>query len=363
MKILKYLFFLILLVFIGGAIYFGTKDGSYKIQETTTIEAHPQLVFNKVNDLNSWESWSPWRKTKSDDIFNTAEKSSGEGASVSWDGKEEGNITTTKVIPNSEINQKLVQNTFVGDRTSDVLWNFNKVESGTEVTWTIQGEHSLSDKIYLTLRSIDFSKLHYASMQESLQNLNQEIEEDMQAYSINVDGVTHYGGGYYMYTTSASQKSEVHNRINPMFQEVSKFMAANNIQESGKPFVLYNETDAATNTVIFSTCFPVSERVVTPQSSSIVSGFMNPVTAVKTTLKGHYKNIDEAFTNAEEYLKSNNYERDSERDIFEVFSTNPEEVPNPADWITEIYIPIVSESSESQNFTRDTEIEVELEKI
>src|SRR5690554_1158574 len=208
MKILKYLFFLLLLVFIGGAIYFGTKDGSYQIQETTTIAAHPQLVYNKVNDLNSWESWSPWKKTKPTDIFNTAEQATGEGASVSWDGAEEGYITTMKAIPNTTIEQQLVQNTFMGDRTSHVLWNFNDTASGTEVTWTIEGEHSLSDKIYLTLRNINFKKVLYARMQESLQDLNQEIEEAMKAYAINVDGVTHYGGGYYMYTTSASQKTE-----------------------------------------------------------------------------------------------------------------------------------------------------------
>lgn len=360
MKILKYLFFLLLLVFIGGAIYFGTKEGTYKVQETTTIAAHPQLVFNKVNDLNSWESWSPWKKLKPTDIFNTAEKASGEGASVSWDGTEEGYIKTIKVIPNSEIEQVLVQNTFMGDHTSEVLWNFNPTPSGTEVTWTIQGEHSLSDKIYLTLRNIDFGKVLYARMQESLKDLNQEIEEDMKAYAINVDGVTHFGGGYYMYTTSASQKSEVHNRIKPMFQEVSNFMAANNIQAAGKPFVLFIETDAATNTVIFSTCFPVSERIVTPQSSAIVSGFMNPMTAVKTTLKGHYENIDEAYAKAEDYVTSNGYEIDKDRDVFEVFSTDPEEVPNPADWITEIYIPIVSEP---QNIDSNPEPEIELERI
>lgn len=363
MKILKYLFFLILLIFIGSAIYFGTKDGSYKIQETTIIDAHPELVFNKVNDLNSWKSWSPWKKEESGDIFNTAEKSSGEGASVSWDGTDEGSIKTTKVIPNKEIEQELIQNTFLGNRKSDVHWNFNEVETGTEATWTIQGEHSLTDKIYLALRNINFNKLLYARMQMSFEDLESEIEEDMKQYSIHIDGVTHYGGGYYMYTTSATQKSEIHNRMKPMLQEVADFMAKNYIQEAGKPFLLYNETDSATNTVIFSTCFPVRERIITPESSNIVSGYMNPVTAVKTTLKGHYKNIPEAFDQAEAYLNSNGYEIDEDRDIFEVFSTNPKEVPNPANWLMEIYIPILSESDEAPEFNINTQEEIELEEI
>ena len=55
MKILKYLFFLLLIIIIGSAIYFGTKDGSYDIQDTMVINAPPEVVFNKVNDYKNWE--------------------------------------------------------------------------------------------------------------------------------------------------------------------------------------------------------------------------------------------------------------------------------------------------------------------
>ena len=39
--------------------------------------------------------------------FTYAEKTSGEGASYSWDGDMSGSMTTTKVIPNKEIQQDL----------------------------------------------------------------------------------------------------------------------------------------------------------------------------------------------------------------------------------------------------------------
>ena len=56
MKILKYLLFLILLIIIGSAIYFGTKDGTYDIQDSMVIQAPPEVVFNKVNDLKVGKS-------------------------------------------------------------------------------------------------------------------------------------------------------------------------------------------------------------------------------------------------------------------------------------------------------------------
>lgn len=349
MKILKYLFFLLLLVFIGGAIYFGTKDGSYEIREKTEIEIHPELVFNKVNDLSSWKDWSPWKKEKTDDIFTTAEKSKGEGASASWDGKEKGNVETLKIIPNSEIEQRLVQKNTSGKRTSKMTWDFEPTEKGTEITWTIRGEHSLTEKIYLALKNINFDKILYSRMQFALQDLKEEIEENTKKYSIHVDGISHYGGGYYMYMTSAGQQSEIQTRMEPMMKEVSDFMEKNNIPASGKPFILYNEIDPETHTVIFSTCFPVRERVITPESGGIVSGFMEPVTAVKTTLKGNYKNMPEAYIQAEEYIENNDYQIDDSRRIFEVYSSDPNEIHNPADWITEIYIPVRSHAQQAES--------------
>lgn len=348
MKIIKYLFFLLLLLFIGTAIYFGTKDGSYEIQSVKKIDAHPELLFTKINNLESWKDWSPWKKEDPDDIFTTAEKSSGEGASANWDKKEKGHIETMKVIPNSEIDQILTQQSFGGEQVSNVAWKFEQIPNGTEITWTIRGKHNLLSKIYLAIKNNNFNKNLYAKMQTALNNLEKEIHQDIKKYTIHVDGITHYGGGYYLYMTSAGKQSEVHNLIKPMMTELSKFMENNNISSAGSPFVLYNELDEESKTAIFSIGFPVRERIITPEDSHIVSGFMEPVSAVKTTLKGNYENISETYNNAELYLGTNGYERDETRKVFEVYLTNPSEVHNPAEWVTEIYIPVESENSENE---------------
>ena len=55
MKILKYLFFLLLIVIIGAAVYFGTKDGKFNVAATKTIEAPVDLIFEQVNDYKNWQ--------------------------------------------------------------------------------------------------------------------------------------------------------------------------------------------------------------------------------------------------------------------------------------------------------------------
>lgn len=340
MKILKYFIFLILLIVIGGAIYFGTKDGSYNIQDTMTIAAPPAVVFDKVNDFKTWESWIYWKQEDPDIIFNYAEKSSGEGASLSWEGKERGSITTTKVIPNSEIDQELSFQSPTGIRNAKMYWVFESVGDSTKVTWGTKGEHTLMDKVYSTIKKSDFEAKIHKMNSEGLQKISQEVVADMKKYSINVDGVTQYGGGYYMYTTSVAKQQEVEEKSVSMMNLVQNFVVKNNLNISGSAFILYNDVDSVNNTVIFSTCFPVKERVITPDNSPVVCGFMEPVSTVKITLKGNYKHLREAKNKGLDYIRNNGLEIDATRKIFEIYITDTKKELNPANWITELYIPI-----------------------
>ncbi|RMA57897.1 SRPBCC family protein [Ulvibacter antarcticus] len=341
MKILKYLFFLILIVLIGGAIYFGTKDGNYDITDTKVIKAPAEVVFNIVNDYKTWEEWGPWKKEDSTMILTYAEKTEGEGASYSWKGEMDGSMTTTKVIPNKEIEQDLTLLTPGGERNPKVYWNFEEVEGGTKVTWGMKGEHPLMDKVYYATSDMDFDSQMHEMNQKGLEGLETLVMKKMNEYSINVDGVTNYGGGYYMYNTTSSMQSDVGQKMGPMLGQVSGYMQENNIQMAGMPFTIYNQIDEANGNVIFSACIPVREKIITPAGSPVLCGFMQPITTIKTTLKGKYEHLPEVYKEAKKYIAENNLIIHPTAKMFEVYSTDPGEVPNPANWLTEVYIPIL----------------------
>lgn len=350
MKILKYLLFLILLVIIGSAIYFGTKDGNYIIKDSITVAAPAEVVFDKVNDFKSWEGWTPWKEEDPNLVFNYAEKSSGEGASFSWEGKSSGSITTTKVIPNKEINQELTFEAPMGKRTAGMLWIFEAEGDSTKVIWETKGKHTLIDKAYNSIKGSDFVARMHKMNRIGLSKMAEEVVADMKKYSINVDGVTQYGGGYYMYTTSVAKKQEVLEKSHSMMTLVKDFVTSNNLSSSGAPFILFNETDTPNNTVIFSTGLPISERVITPENSPVVCGFMEPVATVKISLKGSYEHLPEALQKGRDYMRENGLEVDPERKIFEVFTTDTDKEPNPAKWVTEVYIPIQSSEKPVDDF-------------
>ncbi|MDC8006221.1 AraC family transcriptional regulator [Aureisphaera galaxeae] len=340
MKLLKYLFYLLLIVLIGGAVYFGTQDGTYDISESKTINAPTAIVFDKVNDLTTWEEWGPWKKEDTTMTFSYGEVTKGEGANYSWDGEMDGSLKTTNITPNKEILQDLTLLTPGGERNPKVYWNFEEIDGATKVTWGMKGEHTFMDKVYYAFSGMDFDgdmkKMHV----NGLMGIASAIEEDMKKYSIDVTGIAEHGGGYYMYVTTSSRAEDLGSKMGSMLGQIVNFMSQNNIQQAGMPFTIYHETDQNTGNFIFSSAIPVKERIITPSGSEVLCGYMEPTSAVKTVLTGNYENLPETYEKAQTYIAEKSLIMDPAKKMFEVYANDPGEFPNPADWITEVYIPV-----------------------
>ena len=344
MKILKYLFFLLLIVFIAGAIYFATKDGSYEIEETQVIEAPLSLVFKKVNDYKTWEEWGPWKQEDPTMVFNYPENTSGEGASYSWNGKEvDGSMRTTSVIENQRIEQDITFITPGGERTANVYWQFEKVENGTKVTWGMRGEHTLMDKAYFTIGGYDFDGEMHEMYKKGLSALDENVRAAMKVYNIDVNGITQYSGGFYMYVTTSATLSNVSKEVQEMIPSVKRFMEGNNITILGKPLTIYNSKDEVNNTAIISSGIPTTSRIVVPEDSNILCGFLPAYTVIKTRLTGDLSNLDEAWQQTYEYMAENEYALAPDSNPFEFYVVGPDDTENPAEWVTELYLPVAAQ--------------------
>jgi len=351
MKIIKYLFFLILIAIIAGAIYIATKDGNYQVEDSINIAAPTSVVYNEVNDFRNWENWGPWMDDADDLILDYGSKTSGEGGSYSWKSEDmgDGNIITTKAIPNNSIEQELNFKSTYGESTSDVYWKFEDAEDGTLVTWGIKGSQSFMEKLGFAFKDESFSNMLKPMLAEGLDKLKKVTEDKMNAYSINVDGITQHGGGFYMYTTTASKVSQVRVKMPQMFTDVSLYMKQNNITESGNPFVLYNQWDKQNNSAIYSVGIFTPSLVITPAESSILNGMLPVQKVVKTTLKGDYKYMQRAWDKAYQYISDNNLQPSEDQAVFEVYKVSAAQTQNPSLWITEIYIPLIQPEVEILN--------------
>ncbi len=344
MKIVKYLFFLLVLILIGGAVYIATIDGEFQVEESRVIAAPDELLFNTINEYKTWDKWGPWMDESDDLVMEYPEKTSGEGGSYSWKSETQGNgkMKTKSVSPFSGIEQDITFITPMGESNSDVYWKFEKIEGKkTKVTWGMKGEQSFMEKAFWATQDSTLSEVLKPMYARGLEKLDAFVHEKMSEYSVHVDGMTEHGGGFYMYSATASSTAVIPEKLEQMLPLVKTYMRENNLPQTGMPFTLFNEYNEDQGTAIFSAGIPTRDKVVTPKESAVLCDFMPRQKAIKTTLKGDYKNLKEAWETAYKYIETNSLEINPDTAPFEVYRIEPTVQPNPAELITEIYIPIL----------------------
>ena len=339
MKALKYVFLLLLLLVVAGSIYIATLENSYSVERTKVIQAPDVVVFNVVNEYKTWPSWSPWLGKDPEAKLTYGDKTSGVGASYAWKGDitGEGSMETLSVQKDS-IGQKI---TFITpwESTSNVYWKFNKVDNGTEVTWGMKGDLDFMSKAYMAFMG-GMDEQIGPDYELGLSKLDSVVNAEMQKYSVSVKGTTTHGGGYYLYNTTSCKIEEWSEKKEMMMPKVAEYAKKNNITMAGPPFTLYHKFDEENDAVMFSCAVPVTEKVITDKGSDILTGMLKPFSAVKTVLKGDYKNSKKAWDATYKYITDKALIPLEEWPSLEVYINNPLNTPNPADLVTEIFVPI-----------------------
>jgi len=338
MKALKYILFLLLIVIIGLSIYVAVQPNSFEVTRERTINAPAAVIYNNLIDFKNWETWSPWKEKDPDSKITYPEQTKGVGGSFSWEDKDGiGSMKTLSTTPNISIEQEMQ---FDDYQPSKVNWTFApSTDEGTKVTWQIKG-----DKLPFIFKAFaafsgGFDNMIGPDFERGLEKLDSVIIADMKKYSITIDGVTQHSGGFYLYNTTSCKISELENKMQEMMTNISNYAIANSITMAGPAFVNYLKWDTENNAVIFSCCVPTTSRVITT-SSDILTGQLEPFRAVKGTLRGDYSNLQEAWDKVTAYIPEHGLEANENGPNLEVFVTDPMNTPNPADWITEIYIAI-----------------------
>lgn len=317
MKFLKYLIFLILILIIGFSIYIAVQPNTFEITKSKTINAPAKVIFETLKDSTKWGEWSKWHSE---------------------------NISQSTFSENPlSIQQKITTNDLPA---SDIQWEFKPNGNGTtDVNWKLRAENvSFGTKVKAFLKG-GFDNVMGLNNDDSLDQLNDAVIKSMKVYTIEINGVTDYGGGFYMYKTTASTASNISNEMAKQYADILNYMNSNTIPMSGMPFTIYLQMDRSNGEVIMSNAIPVNNEVTVAEDSTILCGFMERTSALKVTLKGNYTNLQEAWDIAYKHLKDNQLEA-SEISPFEIYVNDPGDVPNPANWITEIFIPIKTQETE-----------------
>ena len=338
MKALKYILFLLLIIIIGMAIYIAVQPNHFEVSRTRTINAPAPVLYDNVIDFKNWAAWSSWVEADPEMKITLPEQTKGVDGSYSWEDKDGiGTMKTTETIPNKSIEQQMQ---FAEFPPSDITWEFKPNEDGsTDATWTISGKDlPFGFKAFTTFMG-GMEKQIAPHYERSLEKLDSIVVASMKVYSVTVNGIAQHGGGYYIYNTASCKIQDLPIKIQEMMPKVGMFAVNNKIKMAGAPFTSYHKWDEENNAVMFSCCVPTTEKIISTEPD-ILTGQLKPFKAVKTTLKGNYTNLKVAWEAAKKYIEDNNLEEVRNSSALEVYQTDPMSEPNPANWITEIYIAV-----------------------
>ena len=338
MKSLKYILLLLLILVIGFSIYIAVQPNSFNVTRTKVINAPQSVIYSNVIDFKNWEAWSSWIEEKPETVITLSEKTEGIGGSYTWE--DEDGVGFMKTI-GTEPMKSIAQEMQFGDfPKSDVTWTFEPNEDGTtKATWNITGKDlPFGYKMFSAVMG-GMEKQIGPHFERGLTMLDSVLQVEMKVYSINVEGVTQHSGGYYLYNTTSSKFSEFQQNMTAMLPKVGGYAMTHNVTMAGPPFILYHKWDEENDAVIFSCCVPTNSKIISAEPG-ILTGQLESFRTVKTVLKGNYDNLKEAWGATMTYISDNNLEMIEGGPMLETYITDPTSQPNPAKWVTEIYVAI-----------------------
>ena len=336
MRILKYLFLLLLLSFVALSIFVATQKGDFTVERSQIINSPKSTVFNFVNDYRNWEDFSSWIVEDPEMQITYPKKTIGPGASISWEGKEgTGDMLTVFVKENDSISQKMNYD----GTSSSVFWSFKDTIGGTKVTWKTTGKMSFTMKVYTAFNG-GINKIIGETYEKSLANLDKTLDFEINTYAVKVNGLVKKLGTFYLRQTFTSEISKVIKNGQIVFPKMITFCEQNNIELNGKPFIIYHTYNTVSGLTKLSFCVPIKNQILTSSGSDILTGKLEPFEAIKTTLTGDYSHTKKALDKAKTYINTNRIALDPTFSHVENFTISKTEIKNPSKWVTEIYYPI-----------------------
>ncbi|WP_081824648.1 SRPBCC family protein [Flavobacterium seoulense] len=337
MRILKYIFLLLLLSLVALSIFIATQKGDFLVERSKIINSPKASVYNYVNDYRNWSDFGSWTSDDPDAKINFPQNTIGKGASYSWEGKDgSGEMRTIAVKENDSISQSME---FEGT-SSTVSWHFKDTIGGTKVTWRSKGKMSFFFKIYSAING-GTDRIIGAIYEKSLTNLDKALDYEINTFSTIDNGIVKKPIMNYIGHTFTNELTKVNKNFKIVIPKLITFCEKNNIDVNGKPFIIYHTYDTSKGLAKVTIGLGIRNEIFLSSGSDIVSGKLEAFEGVKTTLTGDYSHLKTALTKTNNYLNQHTLVANPVFSHLEIYATGKTDVKNPSKWVTEVYVPIV----------------------
>jgi len=350
MKILKYLFLLVLLLSVGGSVFIATQKNNFKTVKSIVIKTSKSSVYNYLNDNKNYKDWFVFDKNNSLINLEYSKNFSGVGSCFSWSGSEGDGKT---IVYFTKENDSIVQKTNLDGAFSETVWKLKDTIGGTKVTIVSKGEMSFSNKINSFING-GVEKVIARKIELSLKNLNRSLDYELNTYSIVSNGVVYKKGCYYLKHTINTKLSRLNYNVKILIPYLINFSNQNQIIISGKPFVLYNSIDENKEITNISVCLPIKKRIFTSSGSDIICNELEGYTSFKTTLNGDYSHRKTALKKTKEFINKNRETLNKSIPVLEVYNRSSIDGLSPSKWQTTLYMAVQPKRNSTPSATTTT---------
>jgi effector-binding domain-containing protein len=336
MKIVKYIFLLLLLAGIAVTVFVATQEGKYNIKKDKVISVSRQVLYNYINDYKNWENLGLFANADTTAAFTYSGNPVGKGAFMSWaKGDNKGRVQTLNAAANDSISQKAV----IDDISSDIKWSFKDTLNSTKISVRLKGSLTFKEKALALLNGGMDNKIE-SSLEQGLDNLNTFLVKEIQTYKVDVTGIVNKKGTFYLGQSATSSLADVNQKAAAAFDRLTAFAKENNIVITGRPFILFKTGIADKENVTYSYCIPIRDEMFTSPGSDYEGGRLLPFDAVKATLKGDYSHMAKVWEATKRHINQKALQENTTGQYVEVYAKGGAQTRRPSGWVTDVYTPI-----------------------
>lgn len=337
MKIIKYIFLLLILSAVALAVFIATQSGKYTITRYKIINAPKETLYGYVNDYQNWQNLDLLKDADTTAIYNYSENTAGAGAAMQWQkNNTSGSVKTLKAYPADSI----VQDATVNGLGSTIKWAFKDTVGGTKITVSIQGELSFYEKAQALLSNEKINTAYKKSATKGLENIETYLVNDLKKYEATVAGYVKKKGTFYLGHTTTTLRADITKTALTTFKGLADFTAKNKIITTGEPFIVFKNYSRHRDTLTYTLCIPIKDEMFTSPGSEYEGGRLQAFNALKTTLKGDYAHLPQAWKAADKYIAEKKLNENTALPYVIYFTKNSRQSRRPSQWITDVYVPI-----------------------
>jgi len=308
----------------------------FDLERITTIDAPVDAVYKTISDFHSWSRWSPWLCQEPDcpvDIGGTPGQLEHAQA---WDGKRIG--AGRMILTKADANIRLAYDLFFikpWKSHSKVDFRFEEKDSGTQVTWSMQG----TLPFFLFFMKKMMSAWVGCDYERGLSMLKEYIETGTVLSRVSVTGVGEQAGFSYVGRQKECPLDDVGPSMEAVFTEIAQAVERRELAKPDFQMSFYHSYDMVNRRCHYTAALGYRQAPPTGLPDGYVQGTIAGHRALEVIHLGPYRHLGNAWSTAMTWQRSDKLKVNKTIPMYEIYMTMPGEVAEEK-IETRIFLPV-----------------------